>query len=904
MKKLIVLLLTTAFCSFIFSQGVGLGTLTPNASSILDIQSTSKGVLLPRMTTIQRNAIATPANGLMILNLDDQCLDIYDGTNWIKNCGFKITGTDTMPTGAWTQKQNFGGSARMGAVGFSIGTKGYMGTGWDGTAKSDFWEYDPATNSWSQKASMPYGRAYGVGMAIQTSVNGPIKGYIGLGSYAPGENDWWEYDVTNNTWTQKATFPGEGRSHAVGFSQSYLGYVGTGITSANAWLSNFYSYNPANDQWTLAPFAFPYATHSAVAFNANGNIIVGSGWNFSLVCCFYFVNNVENSFFRLQNLSTWTAVPDLPGDPRQNAVAFAIGNYGYVGTGSDENGVPKNDMWRYDVLSDTWTQSPNFAGSARHLAVGMAIGNKGYVGTGNDGANKQDFWEYNPSPLGNVYTTPALPAPTVSFNNGSWTKEDNKVYNSNTGNVGIGTSNPTTKLEVAGSFKVSGTVAAPLKFENTVANRKLVLWEGANNDHQFFGLGINGSVLRYQVNSTADNHIFYAATGTSSSNELMRIQGNGNIGIGVSSPANKVDVNNGAARTGTHPSGLPLYVTGAFGAGSNGVEFRHDNGTQGIGFGFNTVYATGSNVIQDLGFAAKGSSGNLIFSTNATERMRINGAGNIGVGTTIPNAPLQFSNALQNRKIVLYESGNNDHQYYGLGINGSTFRYQVSTTGDNHVFYAGTSSSSSTELMRIQGNGNVGLGNSNPAERLHIGTYSNSANTYLNISTTGGNLYKAGIKLRHFSDNWGWTLESDEIQTKFLIKRHLNDMAGVTTFAIDGFNGNISLEGTIQSEPFIAPTLINGFTNYGNGFSTAAYFKDKLGQVHLRGLVNNAGSPVGLILFTLPAGYRPSTSGTLIFMTGNNNNMCRIDISVDGNVIATTGSAGWICLDGIAFRAD
>src|SRR5690349_9977719 len=106
MKKLIVLLLTGAFCPFIFSQGVGLGTITPNTSSILDIQSTTKGVLLPRMTTIQRNAIATPANGLMILNLDDQCLDIYDGTNWIKNCGFKITGTDTMPTGAWTQKQN------------------------------------------------------------------------------------------------------------------------------------------------------------------------------------------------------------------------------------------------------------------------------------------------------------------------------------------------------------------------------------------------------------------------------------------------------------------------------------------------------------------------------------------------------------------------------------------------------------------------------------------------------------------------------------------------------------------------------------------------------------------------------------------------------------------------------
>jgi hypothetical protein len=196
------------------------------------------------------------------------------------------------------------------------------------------------------------------------------------------------------------------------------------------------------------------------------------------------------------------------------------------------------------------------------------------------------------------------------------------------------------------------------------------------------------------------------------------------------------------------------------------------------------------------------------------------------------------------------------------------------------------------------------LGNSNPAERLHIGSYSNSANTYLNISTTGGNTYKSGIKFRHFSDGFGWTLESDEIQTKFLIKRHINDVTGVNTFAIDGFNGNITLEGTILSEAFIAPTLLNGFGDYGNGFSATAYFKDKLGQVHLRGLVNNAGSPAGLVIFTLPPGYRPSTSGTLIFMTGNNNNMCRIDITANGNVTATTGSAGWICLDGITFRAD
>jgi len=49
---------------------VGIGTTTPDSSSILDISSTSKGILLPRLTTIQRNAIASPANGLIIYNTD------------------------------------------------------------------------------------------------------------------------------------------------------------------------------------------------------------------------------------------------------------------------------------------------------------------------------------------------------------------------------------------------------------------------------------------------------------------------------------------------------------------------------------------------------------------------------------------------------------------------------------------------------------------------------------------------------------------------------------------------------------------------------------------------------------------------------------------------------------------
>jgi hypothetical protein len=57
----------------------------------------------------------------------------------------------------WTQKANIGAVGRDGAVGFSIGNKGYIGTGSNGTTYlNDFWEYDPETNVWIQKASVGF----------------------------------------------------------------------------------------------------------------------------------------------------------------------------------------------------------------------------------------------------------------------------------------------------------------------------------------------------------------------------------------------------------------------------------------------------------------------------------------------------------------------------------------------------------------------------------------------------------------------------------------------------------------------------------------------------------------------------------------------------------------------------
>lgn len=64
------------------SGNVGIGTTSPNASAILDAQSTTKGVRFPNMTTTQKNAIASPAAGLVIFDTTLAKLCLYTGAAW------------------------------------------------------------------------------------------------------------------------------------------------------------------------------------------------------------------------------------------------------------------------------------------------------------------------------------------------------------------------------------------------------------------------------------------------------------------------------------------------------------------------------------------------------------------------------------------------------------------------------------------------------------------------------------------------------------------------------------------------------------------------------------------------------------------------------------------------------
>lgn len=109
--------------------------------------------------------------------------------------------------------------------------------------------------------------------------------------------------------------------------------------------------------------------------------------------------------------------------------------------------------------------------------------------------------------------------------------------------------------------------------------------------------------------------------------------------------------------------------------------------------------------------------------------------------TTTGAAALKFSTALQNRKIVLYNIGSNDHQYYGMGVTAGIFRYkiiiyiryQIPTTADNHIFYAGTGTTTSDEILRIRGTKGLTAPYTNLTNSISVG----NGNSRAQISITG-----------------------------------------------------------------------------------------------------------------------------------------------------------------------
>lgn len=174
-------------------------------------------------------------------------------------------------TDSWTQKADIPLGIVSGGTlsAFAIGSKGYVLGSYN--APADFWEYNPETDTWLQKSSFP-----GEGLLGQVGFEIGQKGYIATG-FDGNFNvvELWEYNPLENQWISRAAFSGDPRNGAVAFSIDGFSYVGLG-NSNGVFLDDFWQYNPINDEWTQIENC-GYSSEGAFAMTINSRGYVGTG---------------------------------------------------------------------------------------------------------------------------------------------------------------------------------------------------------------------------------------------------------------------------------------------------------------------------------------------------------------------------------------------------------------------------------------------------------------------------------------------------------------------------------------------------------------------------------------------------------------------------------------------------
>ncbi len=86
MYKILLLTSFGILACLVSNAQIGIGTSNPNSSSILDVESSEKGVLIPRMDNTAMNDIVSPADGLLIYNTEENCLFLYKESGWSSLC--------------------------------------------------------------------------------------------------------------------------------------------------------------------------------------------------------------------------------------------------------------------------------------------------------------------------------------------------------------------------------------------------------------------------------------------------------------------------------------------------------------------------------------------------------------------------------------------------------------------------------------------------------------------------------------------------------------------------------------------------------------------------------------------------------------------------------------------------